>query len=336
MTPQGRVEEWSVDAAPVAAAADRLGRMAAVGLADGTVAGVAWGEETAELILLSAHPDGAVLDLCADVRAGGFLSSGDDGLLRRIHPDGLVETLFDAKGRWIDAVTASGDSGVIACAVGKTVRLLQPSGVGWDLPHDNTAAAIALDARGRRLGVARYNGVDLWWTASEGAPPKRYAWKGSHIGVSFHPDNHFVMTATQDAELHGWRLSDGKDVRMSGYSTKVKSLSWTAAKPRHLATSGGPVVVCWSFSGDGPMGKPPIEFGEGDGALVSQVACHPKKPWVAAGYADGAIRLGDLQKRTETMLRPPGHGAVEALIWSPDGRKLVAACDAGRIVLISF
>ena len=44
---------------------------------------------------------------------------------------------------------------------------------------------------------------------------------------------------------------------MSGYSTKVRELSWHA-NSRFLATGGGPAVVVWDFSGKGPAGSKPV------------------------------------------------------------------------------
>src|SRR5438105_4011632 len=63
------------------------------------------------------------------------------------------------------------------------------------------------------------------------------AWKGSHLAVRFSPDGRFVITSMQEPGLHGWRLSDRKDMRMSGYSARVRSLAF-AADGRSLATSG--------------------------------------------------------------------------------------------------
>ncbi len=41
--------------------------------------------------------------------------------------------------------------------------------------------------------------------------------EGLHLGVVFSPDNRFVITSMQEAAMHGWRLSDGGHMRMTGY-----------------------------------------------------------------------------------------------------------------------
>ena len=57
------------------------------------------------------------------------------------------------------------------------------------------------------------------------------------------------------------RVSDGDDMQMSGYPTKVKSMSWLP-KGRYLATGGAESVVCWPFHGKGgPVGKAAIDLG---------------------------------------------------------------------------
>ena len=61
----------------------------------------------------------------------------------------------------------------------------------------------------------------------------------------------------QEPTLHGWRLADAKHMRMSGYSARVRSLSWTADGD-FLATSGSEQLILWPFDGkDGPMGRQP-------------------------------------------------------------------------------
>ena len=94
----------------------------------------------------------------------------------------------------------------------------------------------------------------------------------------------------QEPTLHGWRLADAKHMRMSGYSARVRSLVWTADGD-FLATSGSEQLILWPFDGkDGPMGRQPKLLARSP-ARVSVVACHPRQPVVAVGYADGAVVL---------------------------------------------
>ncbi|TIP71239.1 MAG: WD40 repeat domain-containing protein, partial [Mesorhizobium sp.] len=75
------------------------------------------------------------------------------------------------------------------------------------------------------FGVARYNGATLHFPATNGKPVE-LEWAGAHTGITFSPDGAFLVTTMQENALHGWKLADGKHMRMSGYPGKVKSLSW--------------------------------------------------------------------------------------------------------------
>ena len=68
-------------------------------------------------------------------------------------------------------------------------------------------------------------------------------------------DGRFLISAMQEPMLHGWRLSDRKDMQMSGYAARVRSFAFTA-DDKLLATSGANQLILWPFHGkDGPMGR---------------------------------------------------------------------------------
>ena len=147
-----------------------------------------------------------------------------------------------------------------------------------DLP--STAGGLAFLPKGFRLAIAHYNGASLWFPNAQ-AKPEILEWKGSHLGVTVSPDGRFLVTTMQEPMLHGWRLVDGKHMRMSGYAARVRSFAWTA-DGAFLATGGSDQLILWPFSGkDGPMGKQPTMLAP-HGKRLAVVACHPKQPVVAA------------------------------------------------------
>ena len=126
------------------------------------------------------------------------------------------------------------------------------------------------------------------------------------------PDGRFLVTTMQEPMLHGWRLADRKDMRMSGYSARVRSLDWTAGG-KWLATSGSKQLILWPFQGkDGPMGKQPRILAPAE-AQAEVVASHPKQEVVAVGYADGLVLIVRIEDGAEVLARKPGghagHGA---------------------------
>jgi WD40 repeat protein len=169
--------------------------------------------------------------------------------------------------------------------------------------------------------------VTLWWAATEAAPVK-LAWPGAHIAAAFSPDGKYLMTAMQENALHGWRLADAQDLRMSGYPAKTRSLSWSV-KGRFLATSGAHAAVLWPFHfKDGPMGKQPLELGTRE-VLVSRVACHPRQELLAIGYQDGMVLLVRFADAKEALARHAGDGPVSALAWDAAGKRLAFGTEEG-------
>ena len=302
-----------------------LGDAAAFALGDGTVR-LAKGT-TAEGGRVHR---GAILSAAA-TGDGRMITGGDDGVVALIDAKGGVMRIAEA-GKWVDHV-AAGPNGAIAYSSGKRAVVRTADGKERTFEHPRSVGGLAFAPKGLRLAVARYNGVSLWW-AGTGSGPQELAWNGAHIGVLFSPDGKYVVTAMQENALHGWRLDDGKDMRMTGYPAKPRSLSWSA-KGRFLASSGANAAILWPFHfKDGPMGRPPLQLGARE-VLVSRVACHPREELVAIGYQDGmivAVRFADAQ---EALLRRPGEGGpVSALVWDKVGRRLAFGTEAGAAGIV--
>lgn len=318
----------SVSAGAPVVAAHFLGRDAAFVLSE-------------EAILL-ASPDGA--ERRVNVHEGGILASacdgarvvtgGDDGNIASVDARGAAQTLAsDAKKRWIDHV-ALGPDGAIAWAAGKSVAVQNRKGQRRDLDIVSSAGGIAFAPKGTRLAIAHYNGVSLWFPNAQ-ATPDILPWKGVHYAVTFSPDGKFVMTAMQEPMLHGWRLADGKDMRMSGYSARVRSMAWSA-NGDWLATGGSEQVILWPFSGkDGPMGKQPRMLAPHSVRCVV-VACHPKQNVMAAGFADGMVLIVRIDDAAEILARRPGDVPVTALAFSGDGALLAYGCEDGQAGIVNL
>jgi WD40 repeat protein len=303
----------------------------------GQAASFVLGEEA----LLLVAPDGAESRVA--VHGGGILAAasdgmriltgGDDGKVVATNAKGQSETLAtDAKYRWIDRV-ALGPDGVVAWSAGKQAFVRTKGEIkSLDLP--SSAGGLAFAPKGLRLAVAHYGGVSLWFPNAKAAP-EMLAWKGSHLDALFSPDGKFLVTAMQEATLHGWRLMDGKDMRMSGYSGKVRSMAFTPGG-KWLATSGSEQVILWPFaSKDGPMGKQPRMAVPYEKRAVA-VACHPKLEIVAVGFDDGLIMLCRIDDEGEILAKRPGAGAVSALSWSADGSKLAFGTEAGEAGIVDL
>ena len=83
----------------------------------------------------------------------------------------------------------------------------------------------------------------------------------------------------------------------------------------------------------GPQGKAPLQPGERE-ALVTAVAFHPGEETLAIGYADGAALVVRFADQLGMELDEPGEGAVTALAWSADGKRIAIGDEAGRGAIV--
>jgi WD40 repeat protein len=275
---------------------------------------------------------GAILSSATD--GTRVVTGGDDGKVVATGADGTSAAIAtDAKRRWIDRV-AIGPNDAVAWSAGKQAFVLAAGTGERQLELPSSAGGLAFAPKGVRLAIAHYNGVTLWFPNAQAAP-ERLEWKGSHLGATFSPDGRFLVSAMQEPTLHGWRLADGKDMRMSGYTARVRSLDWTADGKR-LATSGSTQLILWPFqTRDGPMGKTPQLLAPTE-VQVEVVACHPKEDVVAVGYADGLVLLVRVSDAAEILARRPAGAPVSALAWSATGALLAFGTEDGEAGVIDL
>jgi WD40 repeat protein len=272
--------------------------------------------------------------LCATADGARLVMGGDDGKLIALDAKGEVRLLAtDAKRRWIDNVALHPD-GAFAWSAGKTAFVRSGKNEEKSLEVPSTVGGLAFAPKGLRLAVAHYNGVTLWFP-NMAAKPEPLEWAGSHLGVTFSPDNRFLVTSMHEPALHGWRLADARHMRMSGYPRRVRSMSWSAGG-KMLATSGADAVIMWPFaSKDGPMGKEPAMLAPLQ-ARVSMVACHPRQDILAAGYSDGTILMVRLTDGAEILVRRNGTSPVAALGWNAKGTLLAFAGEDGEAGMLDL
>jgi WD40 repeat protein len=292
-----------------------------------------------EEALVFAEPDGetrrmaihggAILATAADGER--IVSGGDDGKVVTTDTESSRVLAMDPKHRWIDHI-ALGRDGAIAWSAGKSVFVQAKTLRTFEAP--STVGGLAFLPKGFRLAMAHYNGATLWFPNALQAEPERLEWKGSHLGATVSPDGHFLVTTMQEPVLHGWRLSDGEHIPMSGYDARVRSLSWSAGG-EWLATSGATQLVLWPFHGkDGPMGKTPRLLTPTD-YRIDVVACHPRKAVVAAGYGNGLILLTRIDNAI-ILAKNVGDAPVSALAWSADGLLLAWGTEGGEAGVIDL
>ena len=312
---------FAFDAYVTAALFDRAGR-ASFALGDGSVR-FEGGES------LEAH-DGAVLSACLPPTGEGVITGGDDGRVVLTTLAGVTE-LAKIPGRWIDTVAASPESKLIAFGAGRELHVRDPADAAFArvFQHEKSVADVAFDPKGRRLAVATYGGVWLWYARIADQKPVALKWAGSHIALAWSPDGKFLVSAMQENQLHGWRVADEKNMRMGGYPSKVKSLAFMS-KGNLLATSGANGAVCWPFAGaTGPMGKQAAEIGWDESAVTTRIAATPDKSWLAAGLDDGRVWACDVTGEKLVPLKSEKGAEITALAISPDAKRVAWGDEDG-------
>jgi len=296
--------------------------------AEEEVAVVAGSGEAARIPIHS----GAVL--CAAADGKRLVTGGDDGKVVELNAAGATQVLAaDSKRRWIDNVALHAD-GTVSWSAGKTAFVRSPKGEEKSLDVVSTVGGLAFAPKGVRLAISHYNGVTLWFPNMT-VKPESLEWAGSHLGVVFSPDNKFLVTSMHEPALHGWRLADGRHMRMTGYPARVRSMSWGAGG-KFLATSGADTVILWPFaSKDGPMGKEPGMLAPLP-VRATAVACHPQQDILAAGYANGTVLLVRVSDGAEILVRRNDDVPVTALGWNAKGGLLAFATEEGQAGLLAL
>jgi len=288
---------------------------------------------------IKVHDDATILVSACDEQR--IVTGADDGRVMETRADGTCHEVGNENGKWIDAAALRPD-GCIAWTAGKTVRARDAKGVVKSFEAPTSVRGLAFMPKGYRLALAHYNGVSMWFPNIAGKPDT-LTWAGSHLDITVSKDGAFVVTSMQENALHGWRVSDKKDMRMTGYPTKTRSFSWSQ-DGGWLATSGADACVVWPFqTKDGPMGKAPRECGVRT-PKVTRVAFHPNSDVIAMGYDDGWILMCRIDDGAELLVRQrdddtPGsriRPAISALAWDRDGKRLIFGAENGEAGMLTL
>jgi WD40 repeat protein len=312
---------------------------------DGSICAVALGDGSVALVDPFAETDEAppTVDLhriaAVAIRplGDGFVSAGQDGrVVAFFGADRESATEICAfPDRWIENLAVHEVTGRVAVAAGDEVAVFDRQGalLARFPKTPGTVSCVAVDNTGNRIAASHYNGVTIF-NLETGASDLTLDWKGSHIGVSWSPNGRFLVTATQEKELHIWDLVTMQDFRMGGYPRKIHQMSWTADS-EIMGCSGADVITAWSFADAGPGRRPPVEIGFVFGGNVTAVAAHPSRSLFAGGFSSGNVLVGATRKGEAIVARGHTGTPVTTLAWSPDGKRFAAADGAGLLSLFT-
>ena len=158
---------------------------------------VALVDSQGEISKIAVH-SGGILSAASDGKR--LVMGGDDGKVVSLEAKGEVTLLAtDPKRRWIDAVALHPD-GAYAWSAGKTAFFKSGKSEEKSLEVPSTVGGLAFAPKGQRLAIAHYNGATLWFPNMAGSA-EFLPWAGSHLGVTFSPDNKFLVTTMHESAL---------------------------------------------------------------------------------------------------------------------------------------
>ncbi|TKW61223.1 MAG: WD40 repeat domain-containing protein [Blastochloris viridis] len=270
----------------------------------------------------------------------GFATADESGRIHLTTVQGEVTLLAETKYMFLENIVYFAKKKQILAATGKSVTVINQDHSVTKLPHTlpSTIGGMAISPIGPRLAVSHYGGATILALDSVKNPPRLLPWKGSHLALTYSPDGKWLISSMQEQAIHLWRLSDGMDLQMRGYPSKITQFSWMSDNTT-LATNGGGGVPLWSFATEkGPAGTQARVLADSgvQDTLVTAISMHPKGPFCAIGYTDGLTLLTQTVEDRAILLHEPNSQSVSHIAWAANGMYLASAHANGTVTLTDF
>jgi WD40 repeat protein len=284
-----------------------------------------------------AHPLGA---LWVDHHPSAALiaTGGQDGTVKiwEANKGALLRTVPLNPKLWMEHGAWSHDGAFLAASGGRNVFFLDQQGKQIGKTADHPHTVLCLDWHPSKSELCSGTNGGTWiFTPDQAEPRESMPWGSAALVIRYSPNGRFIAVGNQDQTLHAWPEGATKQedhLRMAGYATKIRELSWRCDSSR-LTTGGGYNVITWNFSGRGPAGSIPAEK-TSHSEFITALASHPSNPELCASTAkDHFLFLWDDRKPDPIWLRVLPDTPASHLAWHPSGESLAAGCEGGEVCL---
>jgi transcription initiation factor TFIID subunit 5 len=186
------------------------------------------------------------------------------------------------------------------------------------------------------LAAVDFEHADDW---SRGREPegnmckKMVGHAGPVYGVSFSPDDKYLISGSEDGTARLWSLDTFSNlVAYRGHNYPIWDVDFSPEGVYFATASHDRTARLWSCEHVNPL-----RIFAGHLSDVECVRFHPNSNYLATASADRSARLWDINRgrcvRVFTAGHPSSTATLMSLAVSPDGRTLATGADDGSIVI---
>jgi WD40 repeat protein len=264
-------------------------------------------------------PDGLRIVTASDDKTARVFDARSGRLLLILsgHSDAVFSATYSPDGLRIATASRDATAGLFNARDGRLLRFLKG--------HSDAVHSVAYSPDGQELVTASEDSTARLWDAQDGRP--LWALKG-HSGAvrsaAFSATGDQVFTESDDGTTGVWDVKDGRLLlSLRGHSGVVRSATFSPDGLRVLSASDDKTARVF----DAHSGRLLLTLQNPDGVNVLSAAFSPDGLTIATVSQYDSVTLwdgrdGHLQNTFREDLT-----AVQSVAFSPDGQRMVAACE---------